>query len=436
MSNLVVGHVSASSARVWTRGGPDSRQARLRYRAAGTTAWTDLPPRPLADFRGFVEVFELAGLAPSTAYECQLSFQSGKAPLVARAAFTTAPAGPQDFSFLLGSCNWSRGGLIRIGDARRSWEGVRSLVGSLAPAFMIHCGDQVYADVFSGPLPGGMHLKHYRGLYQTAWKVPATAQVLASLPHYMMLDDHEIFDDYYNGKEYVGQPSDAIRDFALAAYREYQHAHSPRTFAPDLYYSFDWAGAQVFALDVRTERHKGEHAIMVSPQQMARFQQWLESHREAVKLVVTSVPFVGQARSGDDKWNGSSFAPQRDELIDFVARRRIGRLVFLTGDMHCSYHATLTVRSPGGDLVLHELMSSPINQVGSGLHGLVTDLTGTTAHGTAYTVRLGADEFYGAHSNVMHVRVGAAGRVEWDVYRTKGVQTPPVPVLAGPPFQV
>ena len=43
---------------------------------------------------------------------------------------TSAPAGP--FRFVLGSCNWSRGGLIRIGDAQASWTGIRDLVAATA----------------------------------------------------------------------------------------------------------------------------------------------------------------------------------------------------------------------------------------------------------------------------------------------------------------
>jgi phosphodiesterase/alkaline phosphatase D-like protein len=256
------------------------------------------------------------------------------------------------------------------------------------------------------------------------------------LPHYMILDDHEIFDDFFNGKSLLGRPSDPIRDFAKTAYFEYQHSHNPQTFSPDLYYSFEWAGAAFFVLDVRTERHMGAHATIISSQQMDRLKQWLVANREAVKFIATSVPFVGEPRTGDDKWNGSQFRAQRDELIGFIASERIGRVVFLTGDMHCSYHSTMTIDHADGPLVLHELMSSPLNQVGNGIHGFRTSATGRTAAGVNYRVELKEDEFYGRHSNLVHVEVGAGGLVSWSVYRTKGVQAPPEPVLAGVPFQL
>ncbi len=438
MSNLIVGHVTKSTARIWARGEKDSKEASLRYREVGTTSWETPPPRPLLPHRGFVEVFDLATLAPTTFYECELTFKAGKAAPVNVATFTTAPAGPADCTFLLGSCNWSKGGLLdkigkiaKIGSARESWEGVKALIEHFGPDFMLHCGDQIYADI-PGPPADFMDLRYYRSLYSDTWKVRPTAEVLTLLPHYMILDDHEIFDDFYNGKLFTGKPSDPIRDFALTAYQEYQDSHNPQNFWPDIHYSFEWAAAQFFVLDVRSERYKGEHAIMVSPQQMTRLKDWLKTNRAAVKFVATSVPFVGEARNGEDKWTGSSFRHQRDELIEFLAFEGISNVVFLTGDMHCSYHATMTIPRITGDLVIHELMSSPINQKANKIHALRTSVVAKTSPGGIdYSVNLREDEFYGAHSNVMILQATPSGKVTWNVYRTKDVPAVPVPVLSG-----
>ena len=433
MSQLIVGHVTASTARIWTRGEKDSKEARLKYRKAGTTAWQAEPPRPLVAHRGFVEVFELSGLAQHTAYECQLTFKAGKAPQVGSGGFTTAPSGAGACSFLFGSCNWSRGGLIsrKIGNAKKSWEGIQALVEHLGPDFMIHCGDQIYADIFVHPLPEFMDLRYYRSLYQDAWKVRPTAEVLASLPHYMILDDHEIFDDFHNGKPFLQRPSDSIRDSAKVAYQEYQDSHNPQNYWPAYHYSFEWAAAKFFVVDVRSERHKGEHSTIVSPQQMARLKDWLKTNRDEVKFVATAVPFVGEARRDDDKWSGKAFRHQREELIEFLAAERINKLVFITGDMHCSYHATMTLPHPTGDLVIHELMSSPINQVPNGIHALRTSVVAKTAGGVDYTVNLNESEFYDEHSNVMRVEATSGGQISWSVYRTKAAEAIPTAVRSG-----
>lgn len=422
MSHLVIGHVTSTSARIWVRGDKKSKAAKLRYRKGGTASWASLPPIPLVEHRGYVEVFEPNTLAPSTDYECELTYQSGPAPALNLGTFRTAPAAATAFSFFLGSCNWSRGGLIKIGDAKKSWEGIGRLVAQENPAFMVHCGDQIYSDVLTGPLPQFMHKQFYRGLYQKAWGLKPTAQVLAALPHYMILDDHEIFDDYYNGKPYAGQSSDPIAGFAKAIYTEYQHSRNPQDRgSAGFYFSFEHAGAKFFALDARTERHKGEHRAMIGVQQMAAFKKWLSDNEADVKFVVTAVPFVGEVRSGDDKWCSASFRDQRGEIIEHIAAQRIGRIVFLTGDMHASYHATMTVRANGGDLLLHELMSSPINQFGAALHQFRETADLQTPLGVRYRLELKPAEFYGKHSNVMKIGANPAGQISWDVFRTKDV---------------
>ena len=38
-------------------------------------------------------------------------------------------------------------------------------------------------------------------MYRTTWSKPSTAQVLANVPNYMVLDDHEIVDGWGDGKE-------------------------------------------------------------------------------------------------------------------------------------------------------------------------------------------------------------------------------------------
>ena len=98
--------------------------------------------------------------------------------------------------------------------------------------------------------------------------------------------------------------------------------------------------------------------------------------------------------------------------------------------MHCSYHAQMTITPPAGNAItIHELMSSPINQVTSGSHGFIAEpLPDTTVTGVTYqTAKLNLAEFYGEHSNVMLVRYArATGRVEWEIHRTKPDVPPPL----------
>lgn len=416
MANLIIGHVTTTSARIWLRGDKSSGAARLRYRAAGSHPWQTTSAIPLLEHHGYVAVEELTKLAPGTRYECELSFHKGHRS--SQGSFTTAPAEPREICFLLGSCNLTR---LPFGvkKADPAWERVGRIATAQAADFMIQCGDQIYADIPSMPLLPD--LGFYRKQYQAAWEKPATANVLANLPQYMIMDDHEIFDGFANDERFVGQPSARVRDVALAAYREYQHSHNPQSYpAPALYYSFGFGGAEFFVLDVRTERYRHHGAQMISSMQMDRLKSWLLRHAGKPKFVVTSVPFVSEVRDEDDKWCGSAFRAQREEIIDFLAQNEIDGVVFLTGDMHCSYHATLTVSPPASPaFTVHELMSSPINQFAGGMHAFFDGGAHTTRAGTLYDSQLAADEFYGAHSNVMAVRLGTDGVVSYSIFRTK-----------------
>ncbi len=174
MANLIVGHVSTTSARIWVRGDKKSGAALLRYRAAGTSPWQTTAPIALVDHRGYVAVEELTALTPGTRYECELSYAARKG--ATRGSFSTAPGAPREVCFLLGSCNLTR---LPFGlkKPEPAWERIGRLATAQQADFMIHCGDQIYADIPSMPLLPD--LGFYRKQYQAAWKRPPTANVLA-----------------------------------------------------------------------------------------------------------------------------------------------------------------------------------------------------------------------------------------------------------------
>lgn len=421
MSFLIIGAVTPTTARVWARGEKKNHAAKLRYRTAGAGPWRT-ETATLEPHLGFTTTFTLSGLAPDTRYECVLSYENGAAPPVSRGHFRTAPDAPRDLTFIVASCNFSKFQILTSKNVDVAWGRIGALAAASDADFMVHCGDQIYADLPGVPFPD---LTHYQREYQAAWRRKPTAEVLAGMPHYMMLDDHEIFDGFANDVEYLWRPSQPIRDAALEAYRQYQHAHNPQAYpSPVLYYHFRFAGAAFFALDTRSERWKDQDPQMISALQMAELLGWLDAHREEPKFVVTSVPFVAEVRDRSDKWCGDQFRLQREQVIEHVARRGISRLCFLTGDMHCSSHLTMTVTPAdgGAPLTVHELISSPINQVAAGTHRFIASpLPQTTPSGVTYhTAALDLAEFYGQHSNVMLVRYRQEARtVEWQIHRTK-----------------
>ena len=52
-----------------------------------------------------------------------------------------------------------------------------------------------------------------------------------------------------------------------------------------------------------------------------------------------------QRNDENDKWSAARFKEQRDRIIEHISRNNIQRLIFLTGDMHCCYHASMRIAS-------------------------------------------------------------------------------------------
>ena len=166
MSNLIVGSVTPTSVRLWVRGEKKSGDAKLRFRPAdGSAAWRSLTAA-LEPFRGYTAAFTIEGLAPSTGYECRLSYSKpgAKPPLVRNGTFTTAPAAPRDITFLLGSCNYANLELLTSKVVDVAWERIGALATAESADFMIHCGDQIYGDLPGVEFPT---LLDYQEKYQS-----------------------------------------------------------------------------------------------------------------------------------------------------------------------------------------------------------------------------------------------------------------------------
>ncbi len=424
---LIVGHVTDRSVRLWVRAA-DSRRP-VAFVAATTPGRADvrgrLRLRPGHDFTG---VAVLSGLAPDTEYRCEVEFRdSGSAPPTGsrvppdhRGRFRTFPARPgRRLDFLFGSCIAPR----RRQSPDATFRRLATLARGRGAAFMIHCGDQIYYPARTAPA-----LDRYRRRYKESWSSAAAKRLLAALPHYMLLDDHELTNNFRNDKRPTAGPIEEFRELGLRAYREYQHSHNPQSFGRNLYYRFDYADIRFFAIDVRSERNASRRR-MVGPTQLRRFRNWLLAHRDDLKLVVTPVPFVVDVlrpRPGHDKWSGDPYRGQREALLDFIGSNAIRPPVFLTGDMHNSYHATMTLKRGYRSLVLHELMASPLSQV-SGHRGSIgrflMDRKVTLPNGWSYrtTFSRGAGgqlHHYREASNVMHVQVDG-DRVRFRVYPTR-----------------
>lgn len=437
MARLIIGHITDSSVKIWVRGENSHPWANLTiFEGVNTLKTIQLE---LEERHGYTGCIEVKNLNANIRYTCQVLFgkdKNSKQHLMidfghCRGHFITAAAptteiGIQPFSFLLGSCNLHSLGLLQSPDNAYETLINRSVQSDVK--FMIHCGDQIYYDI-----PNFIKtpdINEYRQKYLDAWQDCRPARLfLTQLPHYMILDDHEIFDNFSNDMHVTGWAAtpQQFKDIAMKAYREFVHIRHPTFDNQSYHYKFNYGQVHFFVLDTRTERwsnrSNGANQI-IGQEQLLRLKTWLKENKNAIKFIVSSVPFVAEVRHSDDKWNADIFKHQREEIIEFIVENKIKNITFLTGDMHNSYYAKMTIKAEEQISTIHELMSSPINQIGKSSIDQY-DLTGvakTSSNGVVYQSSIEKSSFYNDHSNAMLIKVHP-DQIEWEIFRAQNNKT-------------
>ncbi|MET0379806.1 MAG: alkaline phosphatase D family protein [Spongiibacteraceae bacterium] len=286
---------------------------------------------------------------------------------------TLLAKGTPPFAFLLGSCRYP-GILWRgIKHADQIYGAMQQHVNASAknPArLVLMVGDQIYGDKFNRHLPLGRAetFEDFQERYHDAFGSKNMRRLMQMAPHYMILDDHEI-EDNWSQDRYDRQRQ--LYTNAMQAYSSYQWIHSPCNYDRRLHYSFNCGGYPFFVMDTRTQRFMGsaaspldDHATLADNHMLGRpstteFSQlsqlllWLhQQDRNVPKFIVSSSVFVPNAmdvRSGKnpsvkaleecDSWPG--FPETRRAILQCIVDNKIQNVVFLSGDIHCSNVAKL-----------------------------------------------------------------------------------------------
>jgi alkaline phosphatase D len=365
----IVGYTTDTTSRLWGRG-PDAAGARVfgvarAFRPGTRVTVAQRQFKMMAKF-DYTGVGDLVGLEPDTAYDYEIGFVRGEA------AWDTLPDGePLDWSgassgalrtcarpgavaavsFVFGSCRylllkW----ILRWGEESGD-KAFRSILEQMTrdvrTDFLLMVGDQIYADDFQGIDPDD-HLDEFLARYRIAFGQPFIRRLMSRVPTYMILDDHEITDAWSMN---MRPGREVLYAAAMSAYQSYQVVHGP-AFDPSgpgdaefartptrYWYKYDVGPARFFVLDTRNERYvslAGADPQIISSVQMSALLQWLaESPPDAPKFIVTSVPMFPDDRSEiSDKWAG--FPTQRRQLLEEIRGRGLRKVVFLSGDVHCS----------------------------------------------------------------------------------------------------
>ncbi len=403
----IIGGITATSANLWGRAnGPGRLRAWLGQKADLSDARLAGESLPIAAENGFAGVVPVTRLSPDTRYyySLGLSMQPPNPASAPYPDFTTFPQAGQrvSFAFAFGSCfrpASAQGGQIfyKIAE-RRQQDNLR---------FILMIGDQIYADDyrFNGIKKVATNLADYRAVYAYNFSQPSFRNLVASLPAFMTLDDHEVDDDWTwtNGQRTRAQipiwdrvtrliqrrppiewqiSRQRVQD-ALQAYWEHQGMHAPPFTLPpaldandqyalaaadpgSLAYTFTFGAAAFFVLDTRSMRVKSRaETTMLGEGQWQALETWLQTVKDAypVKFLVTSgtLLFHMWLDIARDRWSG--FPGERDRLLHFLAAHDIRGVYLLAGDLHSAHAIRADLSGPQNrSLPLWEFCASPFEQ--------------------------------------------------------------------------
>lgn len=329
--------------------------------------------------------------------ECQASFRT----------FPDAGKQADSLSFLLGSCRYP-GLLWKIKEADRIFEPMQKHFfegddkpGARTPdaRFSVMVGDQIYADTLNRFIPIGLAdtYEEFQERYQTAFGSRNMSALLKTAPTYMILDDHEI-EDNWSQDRLSDNAKHRIFNLAIGAYMSYQWSHGPRANGRLLYYDFVCAGYPFFVLDTRTQRFKDQIGLAdnhllgrppidkASRGQLGTLLDWLSAQQKSGKNVpkfvasssvfapngmgernhepntttpATDVLTANVARRDDsDSW--PAYPNTRKAILEHIVKEGIQNVVFLTGDIHCGNIARMSITAGGKDtgIVAYDITSS------------------------------------------------------------------------------
>lgn len=383
----IIGWTTTNSVRLWARGDESSKNRTFgvaRIRKSGALKFRKpkvFKMMPVFDFTGIVD---FDGLSTNQSYDYQIGYvfadgEPDELPIgskddwsdAANGTLRTAVSNTTDkTSFIFGSCRYLLrlfGGSFFDGRGDKTFRSInRQINAGKSTDLLLMVGDQIYADDLNFLAPDNQ-ADEFLSRYRKVFGQKHLRELMSRLPTYMTLDDHEISNDW--DQDRVKEEGNLFAA-AIHAYECYQFVHGPGfEFAgkPDksdtpqkLWYRFRHGKSAFFVMDTRTERYSSyEPAQIISPEQMDALKNWLVAPGQGTntKFVVTSVPFFPDTRSGSkDKWSG--FTEQRLEILDYIRNNKVSKVVFLSGDVHCSMAGQLKCSGDPDFLVTSVVSSS------------------------------------------------------------------------------
>ena len=288
LGRAITGHVTRTSARLWFQ---------LRQPPTPAHVFTCVVRAPDGGERREVVAFEDAALTavvdvgdldPDTtyAYHLEVAHERGGRQVLANGRLRT-DGDRDDLAFAFGSCHKP---FVPVGrepspDAsHQSLNRWQALAQRVDDELLLLLGDQIYGDEIDKLWPDDAWFDRYRKRYEQLWAYEPMREVLRSRPTYMILDDHDVADDYGHADKFHSGEARRRADAALEAYALFQHRHNPGDHGPDprhprspLHFSFRRGPAAFFVMDGRTQRGVDEAFPVFGRAQWRDIERWAAS---------------------------------------------------------------------------------------------------------------------------------------------------------------
>jgi cholesterol oxidase len=269
-------------------------------------------------------------------------------------------------SWLATSCRWPGLPFEREAPDKLALEMQQHVTGTSLPVdALLLLGDQIYADATADVADTTEPVERGAQRYRDAWGAEHTRKLLASVPTYMVLDDHE-YKDGWNGAEDPSLDKDFANGFQAARAFQWRW-NRPKAEHPTItggsvrgfWREFSIGNVPAFAADTRSERPATKSqdwrlANMMSDGQADAIEAWLGKYRDVPKILCSGSvfgfpeeelirdPLMCQSADG---WFGFPRSWQR--ICAFIGLHQIHNLVFLSGDYHLSAIAELQIEAVG-----------------------------------------------------------------------------------------
>jgi alkaline phosphatase D len=359
-SGPMIGHVGESSAAIWLRA-----KHGTTITAHAVQEGARFPAARIQDLESGFRIVHFAGLRPASRTEVVLELtREGFVPEKEQLSFRTSPVPAR-----VGKVRLAFGSCAKISQFRVA--PVFEAIADERPDFSIFLGDYVYfivadgSDVHfrgtptNGPVGDWNFYESMVARYLRTRNHPDLRRMQHTVPSYAVWDDHDF------GPNNADSLFELKEESARAFIQVWANPSYGTAATPGIFSSFRHGPVEVFLMDDRYHKLSPQWNPVLTPEtgriwgegQLRWLMDGLRASTAPVKLIANGTQFLSLSKAGEGHYQEAR--GERTALLEFLARERIGGVVFLTGDRHFSEAAEQA--QPDGTLVV-ECMSSPLQQ--------------------------------------------------------------------------